>query len=285
MKRKTVLFLIFILISLIFPSCEKKVENTEDKSKVSITKKNSDNISKTIEEKNLMKKEIEENLRLLISQASSIFSVTPCKNKQIFDLTDGRVTEAINAYYSVLKNQSEMISAYTMERISLNQKKEVYPDSLKISLFAVVDLDNNGIPEVILPYTHLNTEDSHEFYNILYYKEEHVYCLVLANRQFEDVKIDGTFYFSGGACYSGIATLSFIENKQEGTPFTYNIFTYKEYHEQDPETGKWIDYDIIVNNQNATKDEFDSAFETQMNKPDVTWHKLTDSEVNQYFSK
>lgn len=93
------------------------------------------------------------------------------------------------------------------------------------------------------------------------------------------MKIDGTFAWSGGAGYNGFATLSFVEDKQNGTPFTYDNFTYKDYYEQDPETGEWTGYDLIVNHKNVSETEYDAAWEAEDNKPDVTWHELTEENI------
>ena len=206
---------------------------------------------------------------------------TPCENKQIFGLTDdSKVAEALNAYRAVWNGETDMIDNYTKSRSDFYY----YLDEIghEVTKFAVLDLDDDKIPEVVLLCSPKGT-DVTNFYYILHYDDGHVYSDFFSNRQFDNLKTDGTFRWDGGGGNDGFATISFTEDKTEKTPYTYDRFTYTYYYEQDPKTGEWTDFDIIVNHQGATRAEFDKAFEEQDHKPDVTWYEFTEENIEEFF--
>ncbi len=279
--KKAFFFLIIIPVLLCTAACGKETATSVEKIEGIAAKAADDTISKITSEKLKAEKEAAKAVRLLITKTSSIGPVTVCENKQNFDLTDYRVRNALNAYRAVWKGETDMLNA------SGEENQEVLKESLTsighnvIEYFAVLDLDDDNLPEVVLPCsTSKNAEAGDaDFYCILNYQNYQVYYYLFSNKQFGDVKIDGTFAWTGGICYNGFATLSFVEDKQAGTPFTYDRFTYKDYYEEDPETGEWTGYDLIVNHQNVSEAEYDAAWKAEDNKPDVTWHELTEENI------
>lgn len=278
MKKTISLFLIITLIIFSTAACSRKAESDDDKENV---------VSKTITEETEVKKTAVEKTDDKASDTQSNEEkpiATPCKDMQIFDLTDSKVSEAMNAYQAVLSGEADMINAYDKESISRDTlKKELTEIGFKIIQFAVLDVDDDGLPEIVLPYTRSASYDSHEFFNILYYRDGQVYSIVLSNRQLDELKTDGTFRWDGGGAYDGFATISFTEDKTEKTPYTYDRFTYRGYYEseENPETEEriWTDFEIIVDHQNVTEAEFDKACEEQDHKPNVEWYAFTDANI------
>jgi hypothetical protein len=75
--------------------------------------------------------------------------------------------------------------------------------------FAVVDLDGDGIPEVILS---MAQGEFLQFYLILHYQEGQVVSYQLSNRQFRGVDTAGAFWASGGGGSGGLYTMVFTES-------------------------------------------------------------------------
>lgn len=170
--KKAFFFLIIILILLCTAACGKETETSVDKVAFIAAKAADDTISKITSEKLKAEREAAKAVWLLITKASSIGPVTICENKQNFDLTDYRVRNALNAYRAVWKGETDMLSA------SGGENQEVLKESLTsighnvIEYFAVVDLDDDNLPEVVLPCsTSKNAEAGvADFYCILNYQ-------------------------------------------------------------------------------------------------------------------
>ena len=217
----------------------------------------------------------------IVTAETTNLPVTPCEDKQIFDLTDSKVLEAMNAYRAVWNGEADVIDDYTKSRDDFNY----YLDEIghEITKFAILDLDDDKIPEVVLLCSPKGVPDVTNFYYILHYDDGHVYSDFFSNRQFNSLKTDGTFRWDGGIANDGFATISFTEDKTEKTPYTYDRFTYTYYYEQDPETGEWTGCDIIVNHQNVTRAEYSKAVEEQDHKPDVTWYDFSKENIEKFF--
>lgn len=174
---------------------------------------------------------------------------------------------AFGAYISVLEDNSTFFSTDVNKNLTLNQLINSFGDaSMEITKFAVVDLDNDGIPEVTLWETVNNNVDYGV--EILHYQNGAVYSYSFVYRAFNNLKTDGTFSFSSSAADSGFGTV----NLNDGS-YTFNKITYSE---QSPDSDAII---FFVNNKIATADEFDSAMDEQNMNADIKWYDFTEENI------
>ena len=148
--------------------------------------------------------------------------------------------------------------------------------------FAVIDIDNDGTPEVILWISRAGYDHLEDGYNdgveILDYQNEAIFGYYFGARECMGIKSDGTFRYSGGANDWGYATFTLGQGA-----YTMNRFTYCETSfstdATDPPHGVYT-----VNQKTATADEFNVAAANQDNKPDVTWYLFTADNIKALFN-
>lgn len=106
------------------------------------------------------------------------------------------------------------------KRMNLENIKEVVSDedwvTARVSKFAVIDLDGNGVEEIVLwirVNEHLQGMD--HGVEILYSQDQEVYGFSLPYRAFYNLKEDGTFDISGGMDASGVGRLRLTESGHE----------------------------------------------------------------------
>ena len=199
--------------------------------------------------------------------------VTPAIDKQTLDLTNRDVMLALNSYQAVLENRLDLLDTDSNEDMSISQLGSSFGIKMEVSKFAIVDLDNDNVPEVVLNMSANNTD---YYFVILRYQGEKVYGYALPYRAFSHLKIDGIFGFSSGASNHGFGTITFAEN-------TYSIdkITYCEPH-TDSNSKDTTSY--FVEHKSATEEEFDKAFDDQNNKPNVTWYDYSEANIEKHFS-
>lgn len=180
------------------------------------------------------------------------------------------ISSAMDAFKSVLKNNTEFYSTSANESLTLCQlNKAVSSDSnvsAEVTKFAIVDLDNDGIAEVVL-WLLVNGNDYYGC-EVLRYQDGKVYGYTLWYRAFNTIKTDGTFSFSSSASSMGFGSVSFNNDS----------YAVKEIarRETDSVTGELI---YAVDNKIATEREFNFAMDTQNAKADITWYDFTDSNI------
>lgn len=180
-------------------------------------------------------------------------------------------SSALSAYKSVLKNDSPFFNTDDNKNLSLNQLSDSFGDaSMKITKFAVVDLDNDGTPEVVLWETVNGNDYGVE---VLRYQNGTIYGYSFVYRAFNNLKTDGTFRFSSSAANSGFGTVNFNDGSNAANKITYCELSSDS---NDPI--------YFVNNTSATADEFDSAMSEQDMKADVKWYDLTEENIETMLS-
>ena len=197
----------------------------------------------------------------------------PVVDKQIFDWSDNRVMEALDAYQSVLTGQSGFClfgwdsSPDNMKSIS--QLKNSMSAS-KVGSFAVIDLDNDGLPEIALSALrkYFSSYVADEFVIFKYHKG-HVYAYRLGIRAFNVLRMDGTFTWASSGMEGGTSTLLF-----QGNTTGDDVKTYFETHEEI----------YRINGQSVTREEEQKASEYQDSKPYATWYEFTEKSIEQFFS-
>jgi hypothetical protein len=132
----------------------------------------------------------------------------------------------------------------------------------KVTKFAIVDLENDDMPEVILWLT-VNNNDDFGF-AVLRYQDGVVYGYTLPYRAFMDLKDDGTFSFSSGAADYGFGTAGFTKEGYTVKKISYSESAY------DANNNQVISY--FVNNESAAKEDFLSAIDKQNEKVGAAWY-------------
>ena len=86
-------------------------------------------------------------------------------------------------------------------------------DTVKITKYAIIDLDQDNVPEIVLGIT--ENEQSDFGFLVLRYENDSVVGYDFTYRQMIDLKKDGTFGYLGGVADTGYARLNFTGNSWE----------------------------------------------------------------------
>lgn len=180
-------------------------------------------------------------------------------------------TIALESYKAVLQNKNKFISTDEKNNVYLNDlltNGKVFDAIFKIKRFTVLDLDDDKIPEVVLE---LATGEYPQFYEILHYMAGTVYGYIKGNRQFNSLKVDGTFGWAGSAAYNGFGKLRFKPEASEIDDLGYrdSIFDGKSTY-----TDK-----LIINNKPVTEESYDSFRKQQDEKQDVVWNEFSQQNI------
>lgn len=164
------------------------------------------------------------------------------------------------AFQSVLRQSSLVYDATDGYR----ERKIVYTmsgNTFAPAYFAVVDLERDGLPEVVL---WMALEDNpYVGYDVLRWEEGTVISYSEVYRSLKGLKQDGTYFYSSGAFDHGVGMCAgFGEDGLNTTNLTWR--SGEEY---------------FVNNRPASADKFNAALTAQDEKPDVVWFECTDENI------
>lgn len=179
---------------------------------------------------------------------------------------------AFNAYQSVMQNKTTFTRAYDKQYVYLKQHINSFSDiPMQVTRFAVIDLDYDGMLEVILREA-INGQD----YGFLVfdYQGGLVYGFDFTYRAMTDLKADGTFYYSSGAADNGIGTLRFAKDEYFIAGITYC------------ESGNDANNNVTsfyVNNEPSTLDAYRSAVDKWDDRIAVMWYDFTENNINAIF--
>lgn len=177
---------------------------------------------------------------------------------------------ALNAIKAVLLGEAEFFSADANKNLMISQLNQIINPELTVDAtsFSVADIGYNSTPAVVLS---LNVEGNLYGFAVLSYQDGVVYGYTFSQRQFGDLRTDGTFVSSGGAGDVGINTITF-----DKSTYTIDKFPYCEsYTNAD---GSWGEL-YFVNHQSATEEEYSAAFSQWQTTPYVTWVDFTPANV------
>lgn len=130
-------------------------------------------------------------------------------------------------------------------------------NEMSVSKYSVMDLNGDGASELVL-WLNRGTNEYVGFL-VLYDKNTTVYAHLLYYRQFSNLKIDGTFGFSGGVSNHGIGRIDF-----EGDKYTIRSLAYCESADNQ-------NVSYFVDGKSVTKAAFEAYETTQNSKPDAIW--------------
>ncbi|MDR1616544.1 MAG: hypothetical protein LBR98_05980 [Syntrophomonadaceae bacterium] len=198
-------------------------------------------------------------------------------------------SQAKRAYWSAVKSYIEFFSTeensykylnefdyqydygydYDYDYRSVHTKGGYRDQPWEVFQFAVVDLDGDGHPEILL-------ELLYEV-EVLHYKNDgtvYGYCLPMGSMK--NLKTDGTFYFLGDTAdksvIAGYGQLIFSEEK-------YELIKLGKYSWESDEEGKYSNVFYIAENQ-VTKDVYSTFEKEQAAKENVIWYEFTDENID-----
>lgn len=171
------------------------------------------------------------------------------------------------AYQSVLKNQTELFSTDSKKKLYLHDfltNKEIYGTEFTATRFAVLDLDGDKTPEVILE---LSVNNEPQFYEVLHQMNDTVCGYLIVYRGLEALKADGTFQYSSGAADTGIGKLKF-----GSTAFQTETTASSE-------SGQSGTVSFFINQKPVSKEAYDSLLKDQSVKKDAVWYEFTPENI------
>lgn len=190
---------------------------------------------------------------------------------------DGKVQDTAGAtgkggnmeiYQEVLRGEREFVDSAGGGSLKLDQVGSAVTSDAGIRIepdkYAVVDLDQDGEPEVIVSLK-LNGDSPYGSL-VLRCQDGIVYGYIFSQRELAAVKADGTFLASGGAADVGIGRLAF-----DGADVRVDEFTYSESG-YDAKNNRSISY--FVDHKEAGKEEYDQAYGEWEGLPDVKWQEM-----------
>ncbi|QQZ63245.1 hypothetical protein JI735_12610 [Paenibacillus sonchi] len=201
--------------------------------------------------------------------------ITPSESK-----LENNKSLAMEAYKTVLQNKIEFYSIETKKKVYLNDfltNNEIYGTTSKINHFAVLDMDGDKIPEVVLGLT---VDENPNFVEVLHYMNSEVYGYFFGNDQLSDLKTDGTFrWLSGGLTYNGYGKLRFQTNSCE--------IDNLAYHESSATNESSTTFAIAyyINNKLVTEDSYKAFVKEEDAKRDVTWYEFSQENISTVTSK
>lgn len=178
-----------------------------------------------------------------------------------------------DTYLAVLRGEMEFYNTTSKEYLDITRLREAVTSvdlPLTVKQFAVIDLDHDEIPEVILWLS--IEENEYAGFEILRYQEGAVYGYTLWYREFEELKDDGSFVFSGGAFDWGMGTISFTNESYKVDPITYC----------EPDSQQNTIF--FVEKERAAGADFNAAFEQWDAKAPAVWAAFTPEEIEKILS-
>ncbi len=142
----------------------------------------------------------------------------------------------------------------------------------RITRFAVVDLDGNGVNEAVLE---IYVGEWPAEYEILHLYNGEVRYYSLVPKAFAEPKADGTFYWMDAAYRGGWSRI--IAFHEDSFELEKDDFLYDDY---DFDTGTASYY---IDHQPVSKAAYNKVEEEQWNKPDVEWHDFAGADFSEYF--
>lgn len=170
------------------------------------------------------------------------------------------------------------METWSTEQFSINQLRDmVYMDEhpnliLELGKLAIMDLDRNGINEMVVWPRGGEPDDTTEIgytvgYFIFYRQGDEVKVHYIGWRPMQNLKADGTFNWSSSAWNWGTSRLIDVDTFE-----TENV-TWRDTPTMDDEK-------YFVDGIKATKDEFEAAIAAQDAKPDPVWYVYEDGQLN-----
>jgi uncharacterized protein YecT (DUF1311 family) len=177
---------------------------------------------------------------------------------------------AMEAYKEVLLNKAEFFSADNKKNVYINDfltNKEIYGTVFKLMHFTVLDMDGDGIPEVVLELTVGNYV---QFYEVLHYMDDKVDGYIQVLRGFENLKTDGTVRYSNSAFNNGYRKLSFETDTCEDHILGYH---------NTESNNDVVTRTYFIDSKPVTEEAYNAFTKEQDEKKDAVWYEFSDGNI------
>ena len=184
----------------------------------------------------------------------------------------------MNNFREVLLGNSSFYKVGSDENISIKELYRCFTSDdtvkLKASSFTVIDLDEDGMDEIVL---WLEIHENEPFgCVILHSVEDKVYGYPLWHRAFNSLKTDGIFHFSSGAGSNGFGKITFTPQEYAVKEITFCQTHYTEKNE--------AVISFFVNSLPADRADFETETEKQNSKQDAEKYSYTEDNIKNYIS-
>lgn len=169
-----------------------------------------------------------------------------------------------NSYLDILYGETTFFNVTTKDYLDISHIKDALTQDnfpFSIEQFTVLDLDNDGIEEVVLQISLAENECAG--FEILHYKEGTVYGYTLVPRGFANLKNDGTFWVSSGASDNGVVRISNFSS----TDYSVDEILYCR------------DNTFYINQEKTSAQNYNIAMDEQLSKTDATWYDFTENNL------
>ena len=177
----------------------------------------------------------------------------------------------LEAYKAVLQNKVNFFSQDNKKNVYLNDfltNEEIYGTIFKVTRFAVLDLDGDKTPEVVLELSVGNNDPM--CFEVLHYVNGAVYGCNIVYRGLEELKADGTFMYSNGASDYGCGKLRFKSNACETDILGYC---------KSSESNNGITISYFINNKSVTEKSFNSFIQEEHEKKGATFYEFSQKNI------
>jgi hypothetical protein len=140
-----------------------------------------------------------------------LFSLTACSEKNEYE-----TSPIMEAFIDVLENNMPFIVDFQNEHILVSDYMKTWDEGFYIVQFAIVDMDGDGVPEVIIQ------SPNHIFRMVFHYWNGEIYGYTFGFREMQTVDKNGTFISSGSAFNTNLNKLEFINGTYEKTIMAYS---------------------------------------------------------------
>lgn len=178
-------------------------------------------------------------------------------------------TMVMEDYRAVLEGKMKFRDSLSRSDFDISQvQKAITTDTsftIKPRYIAKADLDADGTTEVILSLE-INENNTYG-YLILRYQDSVVYGYTLAQREFSEVRTNGTFESANGAADFNICRITFDKD-------SYSIDSIMAY--KSSENGE----SYLIDQQEVTQKEYEQAYKKWEETPYIEWHELTNDNIS-----
>lgn len=187
--------------------------------------------------------------------------------------------DVMAAYRKVLLYDADYYGAESGTLLNINQWCELENVmSAEPKHFSILDLDGDGVPEIVLSMVVENVENYGSL--ILHYENGTVIGYNLWARAFQGLQADGTFSFSSSAFEYGLGCIDFSAFDQNvGNSIVKRIC----YCELDEDQSENLQTSYYNNGGLITSEEFDNVLQMQNEKETVTWIDFSEENIEDYF--
>lgn len=195
---------------------------------------------------------------------------------------DGGRVAAGESLTAVLKGEKNILvtgmDGESLGALSINDAGEALTEGgsewFEAAQFAAVDMDGDGNREAVLRLCRRNDGTEMGFL-VLHVRDGDAYGYPFYSREFEDLRIDGTFESSDSAANSEIHKLVFSVANRSVTVATL--------YKRDGDASGGGDFEYSANGKPCTMAEIDEAFSRQRVKLPAIWLELTEDNLEAAF--